>query len=121
MFELSHSQRVKMNRDNWNLNPMANYAGLPCEQTISVGRWNVPPYDDQFHNFHAASWAKLQQWRDFPFVTPVSIRRSRSGRTSAATRTTSAFAKQRKGEIELRQMDQRRTEFFCFSARDKIE
>lgn len=33
---------------------MANYAGLPYEQTISVGRWNIPPYDDQFHNFHAA-------------------------------------------------------------------
>ena len=33
---------------------MANYACLPYEQTISVGRWNVPPYDDQFHNFHAA-------------------------------------------------------------------
>lgn len=43
-----------MNHGNWNLNPMANYAGLPYEQTISVGRWNVPPYDDQFHNFYAA-------------------------------------------------------------------
>lgn len=33
---------------------MANYAGLPYEQTNSVGRWNVPPYDNQFNNFHAA-------------------------------------------------------------------
>ena len=42
----------------------------------------------------------------FPVVTPVSIRRNRSGRTNAATRTTSAlrstsaFAKQRKSEIK---------------------
>jgi len=43
-----------MNHGNWNLNPMANYAGLPYKQTIYVGRWNVPPYDDKFHNFHAA-------------------------------------------------------------------
>ena len=43
-----------MNPSNWNLNPMANYASLPYEQTNSVGRWNVPPYDDQFNNFHAA-------------------------------------------------------------------
>ena len=41
--------------ESWQLeNPMANYAGLPYEQTNSVGRWNVPPYDDLFNNFHAA-------------------------------------------------------------------
>ena len=42
-----------MNPGNWNLNPMANYAGLPYEQTNAVERWNVAPYDDQFNNFHA--------------------------------------------------------------------
>ena len=49
-----HSERVKMNHGNWNLNPMSNYAGLRYEQTSSVGHWNVPPYDDQYHNFYAA-------------------------------------------------------------------
>ena len=43
-----------MNPHNWNLNPMANYAGLPYKQTNSVGHWNVPPYEDQCNNFHAA-------------------------------------------------------------------
>ncbi|PFX30701.1 hypothetical protein AWC38_SpisGene4501 [Stylophora pistillata] len=43
-----------MNSGNWNLNPMANYAGLPYEQTNSVGRWNVPPYNDQLNSIHAA-------------------------------------------------------------------
>ena len=43
-----------MNPGNWNLNPMANYAGMPYDQTHSVGRLNVPPYYDQFNNFHAA-------------------------------------------------------------------
>jgi len=43
-----------MNPGNWNLNPMANYAALPYEQTNSVGCWNVPPYDNQFNNFHTA-------------------------------------------------------------------
>ena len=42
-----------MNPGNWNLNPAANYAGLPYERTNSVGRWNVPQYDE-FNNFHAA-------------------------------------------------------------------
>ena len=46
-----------MNPSNWNLNPMANYAGLRYEQTNSVGRWFVPSYDDLFKgfiNFHVA-------------------------------------------------------------------
>ena len=32
---------------------MSDYAGLRYEQTSSVGHWNVPPYDDQYHNFYA--------------------------------------------------------------------
>ena len=34
------------------LNPMASYALY--EQPNSVGRWNVPPYDDQFGYSHVA-------------------------------------------------------------------
>ena len=93
-----------MNHGNWNLNPMANYAGLPYEQTISVGRWNVPPYDDQFHNFYAAEPSYSNG------VIFQSSRQCQSDEVEVVVQAPSR-KQQRKREIELQQMDQRRTEF----------